>query len=84
MLQIKTIKEPDPNVFDDTVNRALAEGWTLARRLTGPTDFVAELEKVVITEDERTCENCRHQFELPDREPCLSCSGNCSNWEALE
>lgn len=86
MLQIKTIKHPDPERFDDKVNEALADGWNLTRRLAGPDAFVAELEKNVITEDEKTCENCRHYMQAANIEPCASCdpeNGTCY-WEAME
>ena len=84
MLQIKTIKEKDPYVFDSYVNEALRDGWTLARRLTGPNDFVAELEKEIVTEAERCCENCRYFSLHCDLEPCVSCSDDCDKWEAAE
>lgn len=84
MLQIKTIKEKDPYIFDSYVNEALRDGWTLARRLTGQTDFVAELEKETITEDEKTCENCRYSHLTADNEPCARCSEDCDKWEAEE
>ncbi len=81
MLQIKTIKRQNPELFDMAVNEALADGWTLARRLTGPDVCIAELEKVIITESERTCENCRYRDTSPGQEPCFSCSETCSEWE---
>lgn len=84
MLQIKTIKEKDPYIFDSYVNEALRDGWTLSRRLTGPTDFVAELEKEVLTDDEKSCENCKHRQKAAIMEPCLSCSDDCDKWEADE
>ena len=84
MLQIKTIREKDPYVFDSYVNEALREGWTLARRLTSPDCFIAEMEKEVITEAEQCCENCKHKHVSPEREPCLSCSETGSEWEAKE
>lgn len=84
MLQIKTIKDPDPDCFDTRVNEYLAAGWTLARRLTGPDVLIAELEKDIITEAERCCENCRHLNTSPEKEPCLSCSETCSEWEEAE
>lgn len=84
MLQIKTIKHQNPERFDYKVNVALADGWTLTRRLTGPTDFVAELEKEVITEDEKTCENCKHYDTLANNEPCISCTDDADKWEAME
>ena len=84
MLQIKTLKHPNPERFDEIVNEALADGWTLTRRLTGPTDFVAELEKNIITEDEKRCENCKHFLTDPTKEPCMGCTSDASNWEAVE
>lgn len=86
MLQIKTIHDTDPAAFDEAVNTALMEGWTLTRRLTGPEGnapgFVAELEQEIITEAERCCENCRHYDSLPHTEPCRSCGENADKWEA--
>ena len=79
MLQIKTVKETNPETFDEKVNAALAEGWTLTRRLTGAADFVAELEREVITEAERCCENCRF-WEQDGGEPCDNCD-EFSAWE---
>lgn len=84
MLQIKTIRRTDPERFDDAVNEALADGWTLTRRCLVPEGFIAELEKVIITEAERTCENCRHRDTPPEQEPCFSCSETCSEWELAE
>lgn len=82
MLQIKTIHNTDPAAFDEAVNTALAEGWTLTRRLTGPgPGFVAELEKEIITEGERCCENCAHYEKGVGVEPCLSCSEDADKWE---
>ena len=83
MLQIKTVHNTDPAAFDEAVNTALAEGWILTRRLTGPgPDFVAELEREIITEAERCCENCAHYGKLPHAEPCCNCSENADKWEA--
>lgn len=84
MLQIKTIKKADPVYFDEAVNNALAAGWTLTRRCLVPEGFIAEMEKVIITETEKCCENCKHRDTHPDREPCFSCSETCSEWEAQE
>lgn len=85
MKQIKTIHNTDTAAFDEAVNTALAEGWTLTRRLTGPEGtgpgFVAELEREIITEAERCCDNCAHWSKGPEQEPCLSCSEDCSGWE---
>lgn len=82
MLQIKTIRNADPSAFDEAVNAALADGWTLTRRLAG-TAFIAELEREEITEGERICENCAH-FDLGnDQEPCRSCDEYASKWEVM-
>ena len=81
MLQIKTIRETNPETFDEKVNAALADGWALTRRLTHADFgcFVAELEREVITEAERCCENCRY-WEQDGGEPCDSCV-EFSAWE---
>ena len=53
MLEIKTITEITPLLFDSAVNDALSEGWELLRRecfITGAdraTTFYAELERIV-------------------------------------
>lgn len=73
MLQIKTIYARDPDVFDENVNTALAEGWTLSRRTFDAQGFLAELEKAVITEAERDCENCKYCDLDPNAEPCRVC-----------
>ena len=93
MLQIKTIKSRLDNAgsFDNEVNEALADGWTLKRRRvlqplaqSGTYTYImlyAEFEKEIITEDEKTCENCKH-FPIPEQlEPCVSCP-NGEKWEA--
>jgi hypothetical protein len=82
MLQIKTIIDNIASEFDKEVNEALAKGWTLTRRCLVPEGFIAEMEKVIITEAERTCENCKHRNLLPEAEPCFSCSETYSEWEA--
>ena len=52
MLEIKTLTETYPHIFDRAVNEALSEGWELTRRecfITGAdraTTFYAELERV--------------------------------------
>ena len=85
MLQIKTVHDTSPAAFDKAVNDALAEGWALTRRLTGPgPDFVAELEREVITEAERTCENCLHADKGGNLEPCCNCASNADKWEPME
>ena len=84
MLQIKTIRNTDPAAFDEAVNAALADGWTLTRRLTGPgPDFVAEMEREVVTEKERTCENCKYWEQQPESPPCRDCSDDCDKWEQM-
>ncbi len=83
MKQIKTIAEQNTQVFDDTVNLALEQGWGLVRRYYTPDNyFVAELEREIITEAERTCENCRYRDNDPRIEPCPNCSDDCDKWEA--
>lgn len=88
MLQIKTVYDRDPDIFDKKVNAALKEGWTLSRRTFDPQGFLAELERVVITEAERGCENCKHCDLGPNAEPCRSCNDGPNNyptnWEAVE
>ena len=82
-MKIKTITAQTSIEFDEAVNAALAEGWTLKRRdiqppaALGPGDilgvFYAELE----LEEERSCRTCRHIRN------CKLCDGQ-SRWEAAE
>lgn len=89
MLQIKTIVSGTIPEFDKEVNEAIADSWHLVKRdclLIGREHapmLYAELEKEVITEAEKNCENCKH-CELPgSMEPCASCP-NGEKWEATE
>lgn len=98
MLQIKTIRNRLDNAesFDKAVNAALAEGWVLIKReviipraqsenMQTHTMLYAELERVVITEAERCCENCAHGDADPNSEPCRSCNdGTLEGWEPAE
>lgn len=90
MKQIKTVKGVLDYAadFDREVNEALAEGWELKQRACIPsytsssfTALYAELEREVITEAERCCENCRYYDANPEAEPCASCSDDCDKWE---
>ena len=85
MLQIKTVHNTDPAAFDEAVNTSLAEGWTLTRRLIGPgPDFVAELEREIVTGEERCCENCKFYEQQPESEPCRDCSKDYDEWEPVK
>lgn len=85
MKQIKTIYEGDPKKFDDKVNAAISEGWSLEKRTLNQYGFIAELEREIITDAEQTCENCRYPRTLPGAEPCLHCDpGTNWKWEAAE
>jgi hypothetical protein len=81
MKQIKTIQNNNPVKFDENVNGALQEGWTITRRYYNHGNFIAELETEVITEDEKCCENCAHYSKSPAKEPCLSCGDDADKWE---
>ena len=84
MKQIKTIFEGEPVKFDEQVNAALAEGWSLEKRALHEYGFVAEMEREIITEYEKTCGNCKYSSRPPEAEPCRSCdpeNGTC-HWEA--
>lgn len=101
MLQIKTIADSLDNVwnFDDEVNAAIAEGWKLTKRTmmmpqahatgtyTHPVLY-AELERDVITEAERGCENCKHCDLDGSAVPCRECKDGPDNypthWEAAD
>lgn len=97
MKQIKTIKNRLDNAaeFDKAVNFALAEGWTLTKRevlqpkaqsesLQSYTMLYAELEREIITEAERCCENCLYWAAGAHQDPCLSCSEDADKWEPVE
>lgn len=82
MQQIKTIFDTTTAAFDKKVNDALAEGWRLTKRLRLHDGFLAELEQETITEDERTCENCKHYDRDPGLPPCCDCNdGPLEGWE---
>lgn len=83
----------DAEKFDTAVNKAIENGWTLTeRKIVHPISqpdgstslpmLYAELERHIITEDEKNCNNCAHCNLPPDREPCLSCSDDGDKWEA--
>lgn len=87
MKQIKTINinaEKGTEVFDERVNTAIADGWTLTKRDVlppcncGSTYFnrmlYAELEKEIIPEDERSCSNCLYHDIPGTAEPCVACN----------
>lgn len=91
MKQIKTIKSRIDYAedFDRHVNDAIAEGWELKRREFIPsytsnsyTILYAELERGIITEAERCCENCAHYITPSHNPPCCDCSEDCDKWEA--
>lgn len=84
MLQIKTIRRSGPEDFDKEVNAALLDGWELGKRYLSDVGFVAELERGVITEGEKCCENCKHYTNSAEAEPCVSCNDNASKWEAWD
>lgn len=87
MKQIKTIicvtSEQD---FDNMVNIAIRDGWTLVKRdILPPCEtttihyhraLYAELERDI----EKCCETCKHNF---DEDEC-DCDGEYSGWEAPE
>ena len=86
MKKIMTVYEADPKKFDEMVNTAIAEGWGLEKRTFNQYAFIAELERDILTEEEKTCENCKHYSKSSDQEPCLSCDperGTCY-WEPAE
>lgn len=83
MLQIKTIYDTEPEKFDEKVNAALAEGWTLTKRHLASCGWNAELERVIITEDEKCCDNCKHGDKQATVPPCNFCE-DASKWEAWE
>ena len=99
MKQIKTIVDRlnNANDFDIVVNAAIQGGWVLTvRKVLLPQSqpnngstfthimLYAELEKEIITDADRCCENCKHFDCPPDADPCNVCSDNCSHWEPVE
>lgn len=93
MKQIKTIKYQldAAEAFDEKVNAALAEGWTLTKReLLPPADLgdrvafrmlYAELEKETIAEAERrSCYHCKWHYEVSNSKPCRHCVDG-DRWE---
>ena len=91
MKQIKTIHHRiDESVqFDSEINTALVDGWRLTKRefVPGYCMLYAELEREIITEAERCCENCAHFDNHPDDEPCCGCEDGelaPTKWEAAE
>ena len=86
--QIRTIVHARPMLFDETVNEHLAsgEGWRLAEcRLAltpaGTSDyFYARLEREVMEEQDKECDNCRHCDTHADAPPCCYCD-DASHWE---
>ena len=89
MLQIKTIWNLDPDGFDRAVNAALTDGWELrGRKLvqtpTSKHDYLyAELEKTTITEEEKCCENCKHNDKTLNAMPCRCCTTDADKWEPM-
>lgn len=91
MREIKTIvKSADLYVpqnkehpFDEEVNALLREGWTLRTRDLRGNWLYAELERVIITEAERCCDNCEHGDKTPDSTPCCYCD-DASQWEDVK
>lgn len=93
MLEIKTITENYPSLFDRAVNEALEDGWELVRRecfITGSdraTTFYAELERIVEEpEDEDELEDDGTAEWKLSRDPlhpfrCTACG--CKSQDAL-
>lgn len=96
MKQIKTIYNRSANAFDEEVNQALKDGWTLTRRTFDSEGFLAELEKEVKPEkvspvemeedEERGCWNCRYSHRKVNVTPCCDCTNafahGLNRWEA--
>lgn len=88
MIQIKTIVHHESETFDEKVNTALMDGWTLIKRdvvQASPTTWklYAELEKVVITESEKCCDNCAYSDAPSHAWPCNDCE-DASHWDSIE
>ena len=83
MKKIKTIANKTSISFDNEVNQAIANGWTLVRRYyTTDGYFVAEMERVVML----SCEICKHFAKGYTEEPCLYCAngaGKDDKWEKV-
>ena len=76
MKQIKTIYHKNSDDFDVEVNNELRDGWSLTWRAVqvqnGAIYFFAGLERDILPDGERDCDNCRHLEKLGD-EPCIFC-----------
>lgn len=83
MKHIKTIHRriDESAQFDNEVNAALEEGWTLTKRefVASYCVLYAELELVTITEEEKCCENCLHCDNTANQPPCDRCI-DASHW----
>jgi len=91
MKQIKTIyysTERNETKFDEAVNEALADGWSLIKRdviqavncgnVYYHRSFYAELEKDVTVK--KSCSNCKYHALSSQQNPCRDCLLE-SNWE---
>lgn len=87
MTKIKTIIAQTPAEFDNIVNDALDQGWTLKRRDVLPPyeGDVKRFPRLYYAELalEPCCENCRHEDCDPDdpNTPCFHCDDD-DRWEA--
>lgn len=96
MLQIKTIIGTTEcyDEFDKQVNAALADGWYLIKRdvlapyisegIEYARCLIAELEREIITDEEKCCENCAYRDCAENQDPCRSCGEDADKWEAAE
>ena len=76
--------------FDEEVNKALEEGWTLVRRDVRESILYAELEKSDDPQEEPSsgerrvcCETCKYANVFLDVHPCCDCY-NHGSWEPKE
>jgi hypothetical protein len=99
MKQIRTIvyRLDDVLMFDAAVNALLEDGWDITeRKVLQPTTpppaigpcppvlLYAAMERYILGEDEKNCENCKHCDLPPDAAPCRDCSDTGDKWEPRE
>lgn len=84
--QIKTVVQHDVSTFDAHVNEHLSsgEGWRLIEYklvLTNGNGYhYAHLEREVMEEQDKECDNCRHCDTHAGAPPCCYCD-DASQWE---
>lgn len=85
MKQIKTITNKNPRAFDEAVNEALRDGWTLTERGLVRRGYYAALERNDYVPEYASCGNCAHDYKgsIPTEHAIQRCRGckEYSRWE---